>query len=83
MSRRKRHSYKCKVPFSVIKNVAMAMIAADWIGAWAGDADLQKSSAIWRKANGLFTVRLVYRSDSGSTTFVFRNIDIDIAGVEA
>lgn len=83
MSRRKRHSFKCRVPFSVIESIADAMLGDDLDYLMEGYA-LQESSGLWRKTNGRYTVRLVYRNGrNDSNVFIFRNIAIKLAGAEA
>lgn len=80
--RRRKKNWKCKVAWPVMEKIA-AMLIAEHEYLTDGLA-LQQSSGVWAKANGLYTVRLVYRSEGrASLVFSFTNIPLARSKVEA
>lgn len=72
MARRKiRTSWKVTLPFELI-----AVMAHTHTGRYVDEAmELQRTSGIWRKANGSGTGRFVYRSPAGnSVVFTIKGI---------
>lgn len=62
MSRRKRrHTWKVRLSFEAIQDLADSILDSHARIITDGYA-LQPSSALWRKANGTLTARLVYRA---------------------
>lgn len=85
MSRRKNHrtrSWKRNLSWDVLERIATALTAEHQY--LVEGLSLHKSSSIWAKANGLFTVRLVYRTEKrASLVFSFTNIKLGSAEREA
>lgn len=85
MSRRKTHrtlSWKRNLSWEVLERIA-TILTAEHLSLLEG-LSLHKSSAVWAKANGLFTVRLVYRAEKrASLVFSFTNINLGSAEREA
>lgn len=72
---RRTRSWKRNLPWPVLESVAAALTAEHQY--LTEGIALQKSSAIWVKANGLYTVRLVYRTkENTSLVFSFTNINL-------
>lgn len=84
MSRRsrKRTNWKCNIAWSAMEKIA-GIITAEFSYLTEG-LILQKYSAVWAKANGLYTVRLVYSADyRANLVFSYTNIAIGRRFLEA
>ena len=79
---RRTRSWKRNLPWSLLESLAASLIAERQY--LVDGLSLQKSSGIWAKANGLYTVRLVYRSaQNNSLVFSFTNINLGASEREA
>ncbi|MEN5277002.1 hypothetical protein ABE527_08635 [Brucella sp. TWI432] len=87
MSRRQRRKPTYKVKLSWDAMLKIAPILNEHYGMSMDGYTLQKSSGVWRKADGSFTFRLVYRNqDSNSAlrnqVLTMRNVRIDLNASE-
>ncbi|KAB2687541.1 hypothetical protein [Brucella tritici] len=88
MSRRRRTktSYKLKVNWEIMQKLASVMTTQ--YGQPMDGYILHKSSGVWRKADGSFTFRLVYRNQDAASALrnqvlTVRNVRIDLDAAEA
>jgi hypothetical protein len=84
MARKKqRTNWKLEMPFADLKEIAPKLLGALGEIVPLANYKLQTSSAVWRRANGSLTARLVYREEHAAATtsksmvFTIRNIRVD------
>ncbi len=85
-SRRKKPTYKIKPTWEGMQKIAS--ILTEHYGTSMNGYTLQKSSGVWRKADGSFTFRLVYRNQDSTSALrnqvlTMRNVRIDLDAAEA
>lgn len=78
MGKRKAQSYRVKLTWEALQEIASQLVAGDGLmQAAIGAGELCRSSSLHRtKTTGRYTAHLVYRQGDQSTAITIRNIEV-------